>query len=98
MDDNYILSVIQEYVDECLKEPGLGMSRDWFKRVSYRRWAADEIIKDIRESGDMPPILVVENFIRKMKNFSCRNHKTSIIFSVAQEMAEGILDLLIAMK
>ena len=98
MDNDYILSVIQEYADEHLKEPGFGMSRDWFKRVSYSRWAADEIIKNIRESRHIPPILVVKDFIRKMDNFSSRNRKTRIIFSVAHDMAEDILDVLIAMK
>lgn len=98
MGNDYILSVIQEYVDERLKEPGWGMSRDWFKQISYSRWAADEIIKNIRESRYTPPIQVVEDFIRKMDDFSCKNSKTSIIFSVAHDMGENILDFLIAMK
>jgi len=98
MSNDYILSAIQEYVSECLEEPGWGMSRDWFKQVSYSRWAADEIITNIRELKHMPPILVVEDFIRKMDNFSCRNRKTRIMFSVARDMAENIRDFLIAMK
>ncbi|WP_297183047.1 hypothetical protein [uncultured Phocaeicola sp.] len=98
MDNDYILSVIREYADECLKEPVWHISRDWFKQISYSRWAVDEILKRIEESKFTPPIMVVEDFIRKMDDFSCKNKKTSIIFSVAHDMAENILDVLIAMK
>lgn len=98
MSNDYILSVIRECADEYLKEPGWRMSKEWFKQVSYSRWAVGEILKSIEESRFTPPIMVVEDFIRKMDDFSCRNKKTSIIFSVAHDMAENILDVLIAMK
>lgn len=97
MSNHYILSVIQEYADEHLKEPAWRMKKGWFEHTSYNRWAVDEIIKNIRESK-MPPILAVENFIRKMDDFSRQNPKTKIIFSAARDMAENILDILTAMK
>lgn len=98
MSNDHILSAIREYVDECMREPKWRMSKEWFRQVSYSRWAVGEIMKSIEESRFTPPIMVVEDFIRKMDDFSCRNKKTSIIFSVAHDMAENILDVLIAMK
>ncbi len=98
MNNDRVLSVIQEYADECLKGPSWRMSKARFKQVSYSRWAIDEIVKSIEASRSVPPVVVVEKFIRKMDDFSCRNDKTSIIFSVAHDMAENILDILIAMK
>ena len=50
MSNDYILSVIREYADEYLKEPGWRMSKEWFKQVSYSRWAVGEILKSIEES------------------------------------------------
>lgn len=98
MNNDYILSVIREYADECLKEPRYRLPRGCFEQRSYQKWAVDEILKSIERSKFIPPIMVVENFIRKMDDFSCRNKKTSFIFSVAHDMAEDILDVLIAMK
>lgn len=98
MSNDYILSVIRGYADEYLKEPRRRMLKDWFKQVSYSRWAVDEILKRIEKNGSTPPVLIVEDFIRKMDVFSCRNRRAGIIFSVAHDMAENILDVLIATK
>lgn len=98
MGNDYILSVIREFADECLKEPQYRLSRGCFEQRSYQRWAVDEILKNIEESKFTPPVLVVEDFIRKMDDFSCKNKKAGIIFSVARDVAIDILDVLIAMK
>ncbi len=98
MSNDYILSVIRGYADEYLKEPRWRISKDWFKQISYSRWAVDEILKRIEKNGSTPPVLIVEDFIREMDVFSCRNRRAGIIFSVAHDMAENILDVLIATK
>lgn len=98
MNKDYILSVIKDYADEYLKVPQRRLSRGDFEQRSYQRWAVDEILRAIEKSNSAPPIVAVEDFIRKMDEFSCKNHRTSIIFSVAYDVATDILDLLIAMK
>lgn len=99
MGNDYILSVIREYADAYLrKEPTWRMQRGWFEMRSYGRWAVDEILRNLEMSKESPPIQVVEAFVRKMDDFSCRNRKASIIFSIAHDMAENILDVLIGMK
>lgn len=97
MNNDYILSAIREYADEYLKEPAWRLPKDWFKHISYSRWAVEEILKSIENSKITSPITVVENFIRKMDDFSCSNQETSIIFSVAHDLAVDILDVLIAL-
>lgn len=98
MDHEYIRFVIREYADECLKEPAWRLSREGFKRFSYSRWAVDEILKSMEDSKFTPPVIVVKDFIRKMDEFSHRNNRTNMIFSVAHDMAENVLDVLIAME
>ncbi len=98
MSNDYILSVIREYADECLREPRRRLPRGCFEQRSYQKWAVDEIVKSIESSRFTPPIMVVEDFIRKMDDFSCSNHKNSIIFSIAHDVATDILDMLIAMQ
>lgn len=98
MDNNYILSVIQKYADEYLKEPKCGLPRSCFEQRSYQMWAVDEILKSIGESKSVSPIAVVEDFVRKMDKFSCSNRKNSVIFSVAHDVAINILDMLLVMK
>lgn len=98
MSNDYILSVIQGYADKCLREPQRWLPREYFEQRSYQKWAVNEILKSIKDSEVIPPVMVVENFIRKMDDFSCKNQKTSIIFSTAHDIAEDILDVLLAVR
>lgn len=95
MDKERVISAVREYADTYLKAPKWRMQRGRFELASYNRWAADEILRSIEESGSVPPVMVVEDFIRRMDDFSCRNGKGSTIFSVAHDMAENILDILL---
>ena len=98
MNRDDILSVIRDYADRYLEEPSCRLTKNWFKQKSYSRWAVNELIRSIKESKTVPPILVVEDFIRKMDAFSVRNTKASFMFSVAHDVAENILDILIDIK
>lgn len=98
MNNDYILSVIREYADECLREPRCRLPRGCFEQRSYQKWAVDEIIRNIESSKFTPPIMVVESFIRKTDSFSCSNHKNSIIFSIAHDVATDIFDMMLAMR
>lgn len=70
----------------------------YFIQYCYSQWAVDEIIKSIQKNGSKPPITVVEDFVRKMDEYSCVNPNTSLIFSIAKDSAMDILDLLIVMR
>lgn len=100
MDKSYILSVIRDFADERLRFEGSNWhwARNYLQSQSYQRWAVQEIMKQIEISEDAPPIRVVEDFIHKMECFTYKKGESAIIFSIARDMAEDILDVLIAMK
>jgi hypothetical protein len=66
------------------------------KQESYSRWATREILILLEKNRDKPPLTVVEEFRDKMDRYSCINLENSYKFSVAKDMAEWIIDWLIA--
>lgn len=97
MNRNYILSAIRECADGVM-ESQYPFPRDLFAQRSYQKWAVDEIIKSIEESKSIPPITVLDDFIRKMNDFACRGGEGGFIFSVAYDIAIEILNIVITMK
>lgn len=98
--DNRVISVIEEYMVD-LFEPGRNWPKYEFRKRSYERWAAEEILSDIQHHSNMPPVLVVEEFVRRTDEFSNIEHderNDSFIFSVAHDVATDILDILRAMS
>lgn len=66
------------------------------QQESYSRWAARELIIRLEKDQETPPLILIEKFRDQMNEFSCVNPSTSYIFSCAKDMAEWIIDLLIA--
>lgn len=66
-----------------------------FAQESYSRWAAKELIACLEKNPTTPPLLVIEEFRDKMDRYACQNKDSSYIFSVAYDMAEYIIDLLL---
>jgi hypothetical protein len=62
---------------------------------SYSRWAAREILVMLEKNRDTPPLILIEQFRDRMDEYSCMNKYTSYRFSVAKDMAEWIVDLLL---
>ena len=89
--------IIQDYMLD-LREPRNLHQRSQFKQSSYSIWAANEIMKYVKEHKSMPTIDAIEDFIRKMDEYSCMNPDSSFIFSVAHDIAEDILDIFLAME
>jgi hypothetical protein len=67
-----------------------------FEQMSYMRWAGREILSRLIKNPDIPPLITIEEFRDEMDSYSCVNSRTSYIFSCAKDMAEWIVDLLIA--
>ncbi len=103
--DMYTLSLIfSDYIMDCSNEY-LSPKSNAFKRISYKRWAADvlqtEICKKIfpRESCPIAEVeSIVKEFAVMMAKYSYRNKKTRIIFVAAQDVATDILDILRSME
>lgn len=87
-----------ETVRYCLKQT-LTTTAKWrgysLAQESYSRWAAREILVRLIKNNTTPPLIVIEQFRDQMDDYSCRNLHTSYMFSVAKDMAEWIIDLLI---
>ncbi len=100
MDKSYILSVIRDFAEERLRVESSNWywAHDYIQLKSYQRWAVKEIMKCIEESEGISPIRAVEGFVHKMNCFSRKKGKTAMIFSIARDTGEDILDVLIAMK
>lgn len=66
-----------------------------FTQKVYTIWAIEEIRKAIENDQDESPILIIEDFISKMDEYSCKNIKISAIFSVARDAGMYVLDEII---
>ena len=86
------MQIIRGYIVK-LKVPVCDWPHSNFKQLSYSRWAAKEVLKYVKEHDSIPPIVAIEEFIRKMDKYSCMNSNSSYMFSVAHDIAEDILDL-----
>lgn len=98
--DERVISVIEDYMYD-LFEPSRNWPKYEFRKRSYARWAASEILKCVQKQSDRPPIEVVEDLVRKTDEYSGVEHddrNDSFIFYVAHDVATDILDILRAMN
>lgn len=97
----YVLMCLEDYMSEFCKEPrrGLPARRYSFELASYNRATIKEIMRAISESN-LPPIIVVEDFVDKMDSFACKAKTTKAkqIFSIAYDMAVNIEDFMRSLK
>ncbi len=94
--DNRAIYAVQEYIGD-LKEPPKRCKKEYFAQRSYRRWAAAEILRCLRQHRLTPPVITVENFMSRMGQYAQLNSNTGHIFAIASETAADILDILYAM-
>lgn len=97
---------ILEYLEDLLKieENSLNSKnfiwsvkrRKSLELYSYNKATIRDLIDEIRDS-ELPPIMVIEEFIKKMDIYACaaRNPKEKFIFSTSYDMAVHIEDVLL---
>ena len=90
------IEYIQDYIWENLFEPNVHWPMYEFKRRSYARWAAFEILKRIKLSNEKP-MHIVYKFYCTMDDFSKvdSDHDIAFLFKTAYETAEDIGSLLV---
>ena len=94
------ISVIQDYIDECLFEPTAKWSEYEFCTRSYERWAGNEILARITKESMIFPdytsispmksiYYIIEDFIDELEHqaHSTDNKKHHLIFSAARDTA-----------
>ncbi|MBR1703147.1 MAG: hypothetical protein IJ716_14565 [Lachnospiraceae bacterium] len=75
----------------------MGKFKDFIaQNRSYAQWARKEIIEAVRNNPDIPASEIIERFAGRMDRYSCMDSKTSLIFSIAHDVALDMLDELIA--
>lgn len=66
-----------------------------FEQVAYSRWACIEIIEYLKQNRDISPLNAMEEFREKMDQYACMNPESSMIFSIAYDTCESIIDMLV---
>lgn len=86
------ISVIREYMDECLFKPAINWPKCEFNRRTYSRWAAAEILKRIEKNPEIDPIDILSQFANEVDDYSevSDDRNTQFIFVAAREMAEEL--------
>ena len=72
------------------------VTSDKFIDNSYQKWACKEILKEIEYSKKLPfdltAMSLLEQFIDKMKRYACMNKNNSLIFTIAAETGEYLIE------
>lgn len=87
--------IIQYCLDKLLKEVTYQYGYS-LEQESYSRWAAKELLNRLRENPTIPPLLIIEEFRDQMDEYSNINPDTSLVFNSGRDLAEWIINLLIA--
>jgi len=106
------ISIISEYVDEhlCfldrLSEVDPKDSKDYFKDLSYARWAAYEIMERLNTEAErlpshitgslrepVPPVDIIAGFMDDMKRciYDGCSEKHERIFTIAKDVADDVI-------
>lgn len=83
------LYLVRKAAEEQFLSPAPNLRKECFEYRSYQRWAVNEIIKAVKES-DQHPRRTIEDFMERMDDYSCRNLNTSLMFSIAKDVAQDI--------
>lgn len=102
------VSIIQEYIDECLFEPAANWPEEEFSIRSYERWTGNELLDRIIREAELPPEFIfthqqrtpykiIEEFIDEMdyQARSTDNRKHHLMFSTARDTAIDIVLLFV---
>jgi hypothetical protein len=91
------IDIVQDYIYKYLFPPNIDWSPLYFKKRSYERFAANEIIRLLRENPNKQPVCVIESFIGDMRRCYQASNQREIeeTFSIAIEVGLDILLLFV---
>lgn len=87
--------IIQYCLDKLLKEVTYRYGYS-LEQESYSRWAARELLDRLIKNPITPPLPIIEEFRDQMDEYSKINPDTSLVFNSGKDLAEWIINLLIA--
>lgn len=87
--------VIYNYINKNFFTPAWDWSEYEFKRRSYGRWAANEILNRVTETPELDPFFVILYFRYQMDALSSVREDSDIefIFITARDTADEIISL-----
>ena len=87
--------IVAKYIQTNLSAPQIEWGRREFDQRIYERWAAEEILGLLLNSGERDPVAVVDGYLLGIiaATSVCLDNK-KLIFSSAIHTAEEILNLL----
>lgn len=88
--------IIRNYIRGLENAAMLKTSKKYGEYFDFRNcsiWAATEVLRYVKQHSEIHPLISIEDFARKMDAYSCIDRKTSMIFSIAHDVAEDILDI-----
>lgn len=94
MNKQVVLEIIEDYIWE-LKEPRCCWDTKRFRQASYSLWAANEFYYYVEKIENLQ-MSDLEQFVHLMDDLSCWSKKSSYMFSVGKDIAEDILDVIMA--
>ena len=87
------ISLLENFIEDPFRFALLWYTCDGL-RLSYSIWAAEEMLNLLEIQTDIPPLVTIENFRDRVKEYMFLNTKTAYIFSVAYDTANYFVDLL----
>ena len=93
-----VINILEEYLKQYKQPEKYSWQRGYFEQNSYSVWAMKELIRRIEIKKKLSPILVIEQFIHEMDEYSCKTQSSSFMFSIAKDAAEYIYDICLIMK
>lgn len=67
-----------------------------FEQGSYLKWTVNELLDRLRENPEVTPLIIIKDFRNQMEEYSKVNPDTSLVFNSGKDLAEWIINLLIA--
>lgn len=92
-----VVLIIEDYIFDIIVPSQLWNSA-WFKKVSYQRWAGNEILNRVRRNPRIDPIDVLVDFAEKTKVYSKKSAPNRQLFLIANEMVNDILEIIKCMS
>lgn len=91
--EQFIKGSISELETLCPLEKSFD-DRESFEQISYAKFALKMLLQEIREHSDVSACAIIENFARRMEDYSYGKVETSYVFSVAHETAQNLLSII----
>lgn len=97
--DNYVaIEAIEAYIYDNLFGPSSNWPKNYFRKRSYERYAAEKILSLIACGNGIPALVIVEKFIKSLRERDEKMKETDHLFSIMLDVATDIYDILRAMQ